>query len=485
MKQKRGSRGRLIRRALVAADILGLGLAFAVSILIFGSHSTRTDSFAAISELGLFAATLPGWLILAKLQGLYDHDVKHAGHTTVDDVIPVVTLITIGSWLLYGGSALTGFAEPYPPKLFTFWLLANTFVVTARVAARAFCRRRKSYLQNMVVVGAGETGLLLARKLEDHPEYGVHLLGFVEVHADANDEGRAGLLGSVEELPQIVREHAVERILIAFPNVSREETMDLVAQVRDLELQVDIVPRFVDLVTPSATIHTIEGLPLISLSTVRADRLSLALKRVVDIVGSLTALVLLAPALAWIAVRIKLDSPGPVFYRHERVGLYGRSFRLLKFRTMNLASSAGAAYGGDAAAAELSLLLEDPVVRAEFAQNHKLANDPRVTKFGRFLRRLSLDELPQLANVLLGDMSLVGPRPVTRDELVRYGDETETLLSFRPGVTGYWQINGRSRTHYGDRVRLDLAYVRGWSLKLDFLILGKTAWVLLTGHGAY
>jgi lipopolysaccharide/colanic/teichoic acid biosynthesis glycosyltransferase len=152
---------------------------------------------------------------------------------------------------------------------------------------------------------------------------------------------------------------------------------------------------------------------------------------------------------------------------------------------MYVEHSLGEGYGGDAAVGELQRLLEDPAAREEFERTHKLADDPRVTRVGRFLRRTSLDELPQLLNVLVGDMSLVGPRPVTEAELGRYHDEVMTLLSFRPGVTGYWQINGRSRTSYEERVRLDLAYVRGWSLKLDLAVLGKTAWTLVKGHGAY
>ena len=152
---------------------------------------------------------------------------------------------------------------------------------------------------------------------------------------------------------------------------------------------------------------------------------------------------------------------------------------------MYLEHSIGEGYGGEAAVGELQRLLEEPAAREEFERTHKLADDPRVTRFGRFLRRTSLDELPQLLNVVLGDMSLVGPRPVTESELGRYHDDVTTLLSFRPGVTGYWQINGRSRTSYEERVRLDLAYVRGWSLKLDLAVLGKTAWTLVKGHGAY
>jgi exopolysaccharide biosynthesis polyprenyl glycosylphosphotransferase len=478
----RDRRARLVRRTLVAADLAGLVLAFLVAILIFGSRATATNEFSIAAELGIFAGTLPGWLLLAKLHSLYDRDERHAGHSTVDEVIPVATLVTVGSWLLYAVSGLTHLADPYPPKLVTFWALAIVLVVTGRIGGRAFCRRRADYLQNLVVVGAGDTGLLVARKLEDHPEHRVRLLGFVEEDTDALADAEL-LLGPPDRLPEIVRDLGVERVLIAFPNVSLETTTNLVRRLRELQVQVDIVPRFVDLVTPGATIHAVEGLPLISLSQVRPDALSQILKRGLDLVLSVLGLLLLAPAFAWIAIRIKLDSPGPVFYRHSRVGRSGRMFRLIKFRTMRAPQTDEG--GEDDVTDELRRLLEDPAAREEFERTHKLASDPRVTKVGRFLRRQSLDELPQLVNVLRGDMSIVGPRPVTTDELVRYGEEAATLLSVRPGITGYWQINGRSRGDYDDRVRLDTAYVRGWSLKLDFLILGKTAWVLLTGHGAY
>ena len=466
------SRASLVRRALLAADILGLMVAFAVVIVVFGSRSTTTNALTSTAEIAFFAATLPCWVLLAKLYGLYDSDERHPGHSTVDDVLPVLTLITVGSWLFYLCASISHFAQPYAPKMLTFWALAVVGVIGGRVAARAFARRRSAYLQNLVVVGAGEVGRLLARKLEDHPEYGVRLLGFVETSEDSRRNG-GDVLGPVSDLERIVLEHDVERVLIAYPNATRAETAEALRRLQDLEVHVDIVPRFVDLVTPSATIHMLEGLPLVSLSSVRDDRLLRGVKRVVDIVGAAVGLVILAPAFAWIAVRVKLDSPGPVLYRHRRVGMAGREFRLIKFRTMW------------ADAGDLDALITDPVRRAEFERTHKLTDDPRVTPFGTALRRLSLDELPQLVNVLLGDMSLVGPRPVTRDELWRYGEDETTLLRFRPGVTGYWQVNGRSRSDYDERVRLDIVYVRGWSLKLDFLILGKTAWVVLSGHGAY
>ena len=361
-------------------------------------------------------------------------------------------------------------------------------VASARVAARAFARTRSDYVQRTVIVGADPVGRLVARKILDHPEFGIDLVGFVDARmgSDAPVLGDLSVIGSPAELPELVRELDIGRIVVAFYDRPVDEAVDLVRWAKDLQVQIDIVPRLFSTVDPRAQIHMLEGFPLIGVPPARLWRSSLSVKYALDVVLAAVSLVVLAPVLLAIAVGIRLQSKGPVLYRHERVGMHGRPFRLAKFRTMYLAYCAGEDYGGAAAAAELARLLrDDPAAREEFERSQKLAHDPRVTRFGRFLRRTSLDELPQLLNVLRGDMSLVGPRPVTMGELARYGHDAEMLLSFRPGVTGYWQVNGRSRTDYDERVRLDLAYIRGWSLKLDLTILGKTLWTLVKGHGAY
>jgi exopolysaccharide production protein ExoY len=193
-----------------------------------------------------------------------------------------------------------------------------------------------------------------------------------------------------------------------------------------------------------------------------------------DIVGACFALVALAPLLAYLALRIKRDSRGPVLYRQARIGRHGRIFQVYKFRTMGLEYCRGSEYGGESAEAAFARLMEDPAARTEFEASYKLKVDPRVTRFGKFLRRTSLDELPQLINVVRGDLSLVGPRPITADELPRYGDGAQVLLEVRPGLTGHWQINGRSQVSYAERVRLDLSYVSGWSLRGDAMIIAKT-----------
>ena len=173
-----------------------------------------------------------------------------------------------------------------------------------------------------------------------------------------------------------------------------------------------------------------------------------------------------------------------MLYRHERVGRGRRRIEVLKFRTMYIEACRGERYGGDAAEELFDRLMSDPDRRHEFRRTYKLANDPRTTRVGRFLRKTSLDEIPQLLNVLTGDLSLVGPRAITTDELIRYGDRVDDLLGVRPGITGYWQINGRSRLTYEDRVRLDLAYITGWSLRLDAAILAKTVRELVSRRGA-
>ncbi|MBA3381789.1 MAG: sugar transferase [Actinobacteria bacterium] len=481
-----GRRGLLVRRMLMLADLAGLGLAFALAIVIFRNR-IGPNPVGWEHELALFVATLPAWVLIARLHGLYDRDEERASHSTLDDLVGVFHLVTVGTFLVFAGSWLTGLANPYPPKLLTFWVLAIALVALARVCARSFARTRRAYVQNAVIVGVDSVGKLIARKILDHPEYGVNIVGFVDSASDRRTEVIGGLpvLGPPEELPEIVRAHDVERVVIAFFDRPVEEAIDLVSSAKDLRVQIDIVPRLFAAVDPRAQIHTLEGFPLIGLSPPRLWRSSLFLKRSLDVVLAGLGLVLLAPAFAWIAIRIRLESPGPVFYKHERVGMNGKLFNLIKFRTMYLEHCIGEGYGGDAATGELQRLLEDPAAREEFEYTHKLEDDPRVTRFGQFLRRTSLDELPQLLNVLRGDMSLVGPRPVTEAELTRYHEEVGTLLSFRPGVTGYWQINGRSRSVYEERVRLDIAYVRGWSFKLDLAVLGKTAWTLVKGHGAY
>jgi exopolysaccharide biosynthesis polyprenyl glycosylphosphotransferase len=468
------TRGWLVRRALLAADLLGLCLAFVITELVFAPG--QSDALNPWTEVLLFLVTLPLWVVAAKVYGLYDRDEERADHSTADDLAGLFHLITVGTWFLFAASYLTRLAHPNTPKLLTFWCIAVFAAVVSRGLARSLCRQSDYYLQNTLIVGTGKVGQLVARKLLLHPEYGLNLVGFVDSHPRHREPDLQSLavLGSCEDLPSLAHLLDIDRVIVAFSGEQHRQLLAIVKALTPLDVRIDIVPRLFESVTPNVHVHMIEGMPLLGVPPMRLSRSSRLIKRAIDAVASAVALVLLAPFLAVVAITVKLDSPGPIFYRHRRVGRGGKTIEILKFRTMRLDACRGARYGGEAAERMFNELLADSERRDEFEATYKLKEDPRVTRVGHTLRRLSLDELPQLINVLRGDLSLVGPRAVTADELARYGDGVEELLAIRPGVTGYWQVNGRSRLSYEDRVRLDLSYVSGWSLGLDANILVKT-----------
>jgi exopolysaccharide biosynthesis polyprenyl glycosylphosphotransferase len=481
------TRGWIVRRHLVGADVLGLVIAFGLAELSLGRNEGAGDRVDPWAELAAFVVTLPIWVLVAHLLGLYDRDEERAGHSTVDDAAGVFVLLTVGTWLLIAGSWATGRADPEVPKVLVFWLAAIVLVSCLRSAARLLAKRFAGYLQNAVIVGAGEVGQLVGAKILRHPEYGINFLGFVDKAQQfrRQDLPRLTLLGGVQDLPGIVEELDVERVIVAFSGQDQSSLLDDLRPLRNRGVQVDIVPRFFDILGPGAQVHAIEGLPLVGLPPVRLPRSSRATKRMMDIALGLAALVVLAPVLAAIAICIRVDSPGPVLYRHRRVGRRGKRIDVTKFRTMRQEFCRGERYGGASADAAFEQLLSDPARRLQFEQSYKLHDDPRVTRLGSLLRRTSLDELPQLFDVLRGDLSLVGPRPVTEQELERYGHLANELLNVKPGITGYWQINGRAALDYTDRVRLEMAYVHRWSVKLDLAIMAKTPRAVVRKLGAY
>jgi undecaprenyl-phosphate galactose phosphotransferase len=481
------SRGWLVRRALLIADVAGLSSAFLVAQEVYTANVARAGSLSRVSEFIVFALSLPLWIVAAKLYGLYDKDEERTDHSTADDFARLFHLITVCTFLLFALLHATRWLSVEFSKLFFFWLLAIASTFALRSAARWVCRRQVSYIQNTIVVGAGEVGQGVARKFLRHPEYGINLVGFVDdmPKARADDLEHLVILGSLSDLPKLVELLDVERVVFAFSNDTHRETLRLMRELRRSNVQIDIVPRLFDGLGPSTGIHDVQGMPLISLPPNRLPWSSVLIKRALDLGAAFVGILVLWPLFLLIALMIKLDSRGPVFYRHQRIGKDREPFWLLKFRTMELEACRGPQYGGEAAEREFESLMRDPDLRREFETNFKLQDDPRVTRLGRILRRTSLDEVPQLFNVMCGDLSLVGPRALTEEEIdLYYGDEAPTLLGIRPGITGYWQVNGRSHLEYEDRVQLDLTYLGGWSLGLDLAILARTARVLTSRGGA-
>jgi exopolysaccharide biosynthesis polyprenyl glycosylphosphotransferase len=469
----RHGRGWLMRRLLLLADVLGLVVAFAITEVLYGSRGTP-DSVSLLNEFVLFLATIPIWLLGAKLFGLYDRDEERADHSTADELVRVFLLASTGMFLVSRVTLLPRIADPDIVKLTAFWALLILCIPAARIAARTAARHSSAYVQRTVVVGAGDVGQLVARKIVQHPEYGLDLLGFVGAHPKERrpDLGDLAVLGASSELVDIVRDHKVDRVIFAYSNDSHSVYLDLIRTLRDAGVQVDIVPRLFDVIGPKIGIHTVEGLALVGLPPVRIGRTSRMLKRAMDVACSLVALVFTAPLFALIAVASKLDSRGPVLFRQHRLGKDLHDFTVLKFRTMRTDADDGehrayiaATMGPDALPSGHGL--------------YKLDRSGDVTRVGRWLRKTSLDELPQLINVLRGDMSLVGPRPCMEYELEHFEPHHFDRFLVPAGLTGLWQVSARAHSPFGEALDLDVLYAHSWSLSLDLSLLARTPLQLL------
>ena len=460
-------RGWFMRRMLLAADLVGMTVAFAVASLADRPAQTSDHIGPGREYVLFFLFALPLWVGLAKLYGLYEKDGEKADYSTVDDFRGVFHLVTVGVWILFLAARLTGVANPPLVRLVLLWVLAVVLVAGFRAVARAICRRGVAYMQNTVIIGAGDVGQTVARKILTHPEYGLNVVGFVDSHPK---EQRAGLehltiLGSPDDLPRLIELLDVERVIVAFSNDSSEEILALVRSLKDYGIQIDIVPRLFEIVGAKISMHTVEGLPLVGLPPLRLSRSSTLVKRAVDVMVSAVSLLLLAPFFLLLALLVKLDSRGPVFFRQIRMGAGDRTFRIYKFRTM-----VADAEEQKSEVAHLNMHAQNGGDPRMF----KIPNDPRITRLGAFLRRTRIDELPQLINVLRGEMSLVGPRPLILEEDQHIHEWGRKRLDLKPGITGLWQVLGASDIPFEEMVNLDYLYVTNWSLSEDLRLLFKT-----------
>jgi exopolysaccharide biosynthesis polyprenyl glycosylphosphotransferase len=460
-------RGALVRRTLLVADILGLVCAFALANALVPSATELGDRVSPGYEYLAFFLAIPGWLLLLRLEGLYDRDEERTDHSTVDDIVGVFRSVTVGVWVFALFGVATGLVQPVLARLGVFWLLAVLLIPILRAIARSLCRHLPGYTQNAVIVGAGNVGQQLALKLTNHREYGIRLVGFVDDRPTELDDELAQrlplLLGGPERLRECITDHGVERVIFAFSNDSHEAVIANIRAIRDLDVQIDIVPRYFEVFGAGAEVHTLEGIPLVGLRPTRLSRSSRILKRGFDLGAAGLGLVLLAPLFGFVALWIKLESAGPVFFRQVRRGANGSTFRIYKFRTM-------VAEAEDRKAEVVHLNMH----RDRDPRMTKIPEDPRVTRVGRFLRRTSIDELPQLINVIKGDMSLVGPRPLILEEDAFVQEWARRRLDLKPGITGLWQVLGRSDIPFDEMTKLDYVYVTNWSLRQDLRLVFLT-----------
>ena len=469
--------GRLRRRALKLADLAGL--VAASSLVTAGWAAAREASLleALGASLFLVAVMIPLWIGLTTIYGLYRRDEQRASSTVTDDIVPVVVIVSIAQWAIVVAATLTSATLPVS-LLVGLWAASIVLVLAGRMVARALVRKRPQYVQNTVIVGAGDIGQLLGRKLVQHPELGLRLVGFVDDDPKAMRQDLAGtaMLGAPGDLQKLVVEHDIKRIVIAFSNEPHYRQLELVHGLRALDVQVDLVPRLFEAIGPAVDVHYIEGLPLVALPSARTTGLARASKRAIDIVGSALTLLVLSPLFLYIAWKVKRSSDGPVFFRQERLGENMKPFELLKFRTMAVDTD-------DGPHREYVRSIMD-IAQAPAANNlYKLDRSDNVTGFGSWLRRTSLDELPQLINVLRGDMSLVGPRPCLAYECDLFDPQHFDRFLVPAGMTGLWQVTARARSTFKEALDLDATYARDRTLALDLRLLLQTPFSVLRSRG--
>ena len=446
----------ILRRQLVSADVVA-GLAAGLTA---GALASMTPSGVLVLALALGT----GWPVLAYLCGLYAAEDLRTWASGIGETPKLALACLALSWPAFGLLGLLGAVHPVAGALGAAGTTAAVAGLT-RIAVRLRLHGRRELRQRTVIVGSGIVADRLVQRLRTHQEVGLDVIGFVDDEAPDRGTPAVPHLGPLDALGPLLAAGRADRVMIAFSRASHQELLRCIRTARDAGVPVDVVPRLFEFLDGARTVDQIGGLPLLSISVPVFSGVAAFTKRALDIVGASLALVALAPLLAAIAVAIRLDSRGPILFTQHRAGRNGRFFKLYKFRSMQVGATV--------------------LVRGDGAIV-KTPDDLRITRAGRLIRRFSLDEAPQLLNVLLGDMSLVGPRPLVMAEADALTEGWQVRrANLRPGLTGPWQVSGRSHIPFHDMISLDYQYVAGWSLARDVEILLATIPAVISGRGAY
>lgn len=362
--------------------------------------------------------------------------------------------------------------------IFFLWILSFVFMIISRNLVTGLLNWAGVGRIPLLLIGAGKTAKLLLEGIREDRGFNYRVIGYVDDAGEQKENvGNLPYLGTFAQTGDIIQQTGVQNAVIAAPGLTTDQLNELSHKIQPLVRNLAFVPDLIGLPVNSLEAEPMfnEQLVVLRMKNNLARGYNRLVKRLFDIVLTTVGVICLSPVFLLLAVLIKLDSPGPVFFAHQRIGKQGKSFPCLKFRTMCV----------DADVKLQEYLAANPKARKEWEEEFKLKNDPRVTRIGHVLRRTSLDELPQLFNVLKGDMSLVGPRPIVTAEIPKYGEYIKDFESVLPGITGMWQVNGRSDTTYEERVQMDCWYVRNWSVWLDIMLLWKTVGAVLHHKGAY
>jgi exopolysaccharide biosynthesis polyprenyl glycosylphosphotransferase len=459
-RRREGVLAQMMLMSDLVAAVVGAGLGLALVGDLDGSG------------LVFIGATIVVWPLAAFVIGLYGSDQLSTWASVVADIPGGLVAALISTWPLFGIAVALDLGEPFLVAGVTLVLLC-VLATIGRSVVRAYLHRSPELLQRTLIVGSGVVAGNVVDKIQKNNQFGLVPVGIVD--DDPYEVGSPDLpwLGRIAGLDMVIKSKDIDRVIITFSRAGHENLLEAIRASRDARVPIDIVPRLFEFLDGVRALDQVGGLPLLSVGASSLSRISMAAKRTLDLVGAALLLIVLSPIMFVVAAAIKLESRGPVFFRQPRAGRGDEQFQLIKFRSMYV--------DAERRKSELQELNE-----SDDGVMFKIREDPRVTKVGRILRRFSIDELPQLFNVLTGDMSLVGPRPLIQEEIAAL--ETEWHLrrrELRPGLTGPWQIYGRSQSPFQEMVRFDYQYVSGWSLARDIELLLATIPAVLSGRGAY
>ncbi|MEZ5099297.1 MAG: sugar transferase [Thermoleophilia bacterium] len=466
-------RERRLVSFFVLVDAAALAVSTMVAVLISEAIG-REGSASAIDFVWWALATVVLVILAATFQDLYERDRRHVAVSTLDEVHDFFTALTFVGFVELTLGRLPGlddvFEVGHVPVLL-FWALGLVCLPAARGAFRHLGVPLLNNPQPTIIVGAGHVGQTIALKILKHRSFNTRLVGFLDDHPQPLDPELNGLavLGGEDDLVEVIRRTNATRVILAFSRRSHEGVVERIRESGLKDIHLSIVPRYFELMSANVGLTDVEGIPLIDLPAAGLSRFARFTKRAFDLALTLPGFLVVLPVFVAIAIAIKLDTRGPVFFRQPRMGRGHRVFHIIKFRTMVV----GAEQMRD------ELLDENESTGPLF----KIKQDPRVTRVGRVLRKLSLDELPQLINVLRGEMSLVGPRPFVVHEDEKIEGWARRRLDLTPGITGVWQVMGRNDIGFEEMIKLDYLYVTNWSLWWDIKLVLRTLPIILLRRG--
>lgn len=430
--------------------------------------------------LAFILATLPLWILVFALEGLY---AIRAQRRILDELRDIFLSVSLGALLVLAALFLTDTRIGSRIVLFYAYILTLILVFLGRWVVRMVQRLLYRFdigTHRVVLIGANDRAYQLARELQVNPIHGYRYLGYVTTNGSNSHRHLGRLLGPFRDLLKTVRAHKPDELIVTVGDLSDARMLSLLEIANQERIDLRLTPGLIGVQTSHVQFQTLAGIPVIEIQRTPLQGWGRVTKRIIDIIGALIAIILFSPIMFVTAIAVRLTSPGPVIYKNERVGQDKRHFQTYKFRSMRTEYSTGSAYGG-----EQALKYEQALIARQNTRQgavYKVGDDPRLTPIGEFLRKTSLDEFPQFFNVLLGDMSLVGPRPHQPREVAKYEPWQEKLFTIKPGVTGLAQVSGRSDLDFNDEARLDISYIENWSIWLDLKLLLSTPGALVASR---